>query len=582
MASVRTDAVDLEQYKAAVRQGSFEAIHSLAYAAPYFSIQDQLEVWDLFAEILSGGPPCIYVLLKCVLQTEAPIVRCAVATRILHSITITLSLFFESDKGEAAPLVDKLRLMWPNIWTWLHWGFFYHLHTSIPYATVALIHNYDTIHTPIRLAGLCQFAAHFFFSAGPDYTSVMFEPSFIHFVTGWWYYLANDPPANTCICGSLCDIISLFAQSKDAVQNTDMMVASLGSSANFAAGLLAYLRLPASKELDQIQRELLAQKAVSIVIEILEHAASSAQGLTLAYLIGYLNQSMLFVGQSQVSIISKSRIFVALVDTAARHFDEPSTSSLLVSYITDFFQIFGQFCLHRSTMKKLIQSMDILEQEKGEVHFESPEIERAWSLFKECLEGGRLAKELRDSSLRMCASVGVPYNFDYGFELTQLFLLKDFETINLRARALIARCLPTLALYYQKYVVDTKRNDALPLLCTVDMTCFPQMISLRPDMSDAAYAATGQVIPMRLSEFHPCILVFAVLPPANRLCLLLIHGTLQPSPSFTSYQEFLDMSPDPESAKAQLQLDISSASPPSDVSFQWVTGGEWDVENIWI
>ncbi|KAJ8502360.1 hypothetical protein ONZ45_g11837 [Pleurotus djamor] len=114
------------------------------------------------------------------------------------------------------------------------------------------------------------------------------------------------------------------------------------------------------------------------------------------------------------------------------------------------------------------------------------------------------------------------------------------------------------------------------------MTRFPQMITLHPDLSDTAYAQIGDVIPLRLAKSHPCLLVFTALPPADRSKLLFVHGTLQPSPSYTSYQEFLDSSPDPEASQAQLQLDLASESLFPDVSFLWATGGDWDSDNVTI
>ncbi|KAJ8503019.1 hypothetical protein ONZ45_g11229 [Pleurotus djamor] len=393
------------------------------------------------------------------------------------------------------------------------------------------------------------------------------------------------------------------------------MVHSLGSSANFAACLLAHICVGAGENTslkkilgysvavlpcsltEEIHHELHAQDSVQTVISILGGVMGSRDDELITNIILYLNQSMRTAGQSQARVISKSHflLFLATIASPNHQGEEPPKS--LYSAIADFFEIFGQFCLYRSNVKALVQRTDQLnrDHENWQGHFKTPQVEGAWLLFQQCFAEGRRAKERRDSPLKMCTSdlIGAVEITGESALVTLKTLLgvqhpdymmpyKDFDTIVHRARTLIARFLPRLALFYDKFVVYAQRNDLPPLLCIVDMTRFPQRIALHPDLSDAAYAQVGDVMPLRLAKSHPCLLVFAALPPADRSKLLFVHGTLQPSPSYTSYGEFLDSSSDPEASQSQLQLDIATDSLFPDVSFRWVTGGAWDSDSVTI
>ncbi|KAJ8514371.1 hypothetical protein ONZ45_g8096 [Pleurotus djamor] len=516
---------DLENCKAQARDGSYDAIKKLVAVIEHLNIKEQLDIWDIFAEILAESPPSIEVLKNNMLQEMS--------------------------------LIEKLKAIWTDIWKWVHSTFLYHRHSPLPRSTKTLINDSDSMSdSTFQVVAMCQLCALYLSCTGKDYVSVMFTPSFIHLFSSWWLESAGNRSVSLQVCQMICLLVKLFVQFEDA-PTTMVMVEALGSSASFATCLLTYLRVDARET-------------------------------------------------SPASLIS---VYSGVMLGSSRQFNEPHKS--LFPAIAKFFNIFGQFCLYRSNIKALMQPMDELQEENWQGHFETPELEGAWSLFKECFAEGKSAKERRDSPLKMCTSCGTKAFRKHFYQcghckalycntvcqgldwrggnhrsvcVNHAYMMpyEDFETILLRSRTLIARFLPRLVLFYHKFVVATRRNDLPPLLCIVDMTCFPQMITLHPDMSDAAYAQIGDVTPTRLAQFHPCLLVFAVLPPVDRSKLLFIHGTLQPSPSYTSYQEFLDSSPDPDASQAQLQLEIASESLFPDVSFRWVTGGDWDSDNVTI
>ncbi|KAJ8503007.1 hypothetical protein ONZ45_g11233 [Pleurotus djamor] len=528
MASARpVPPFDLGQCKAQARSRSYGAVKNLVAYIEHLDIKEQLDIWDIFAEILAESPPSIEVLKKCFLPTEAPVVRCRIVLKLLQGISLTL-IRYESNMLQEMPLIEKLKAIWTDIWKWVHSTFLYHRHSPLPRSTKTLINDSDSMSdSTFQVVAMCQLCALYLSCTGKDYVSVMFTPSFIHLFSSWWLESAGNRSVSLQVCQMICLLVKLFVQFED-VPTTMVMVEALGSSASFATCLLTYLRVDARETspaslisvysgvmlgcslTEDIHRELHAQNAVQIVVSVLGGIATSGTSQTIAELIEYLTYSMRTAGQSQARIIFKSHILLVLVAVASRQFNEPHKS--LFPAIAKFFNIFGQFCLYRSNIKALMQPMDELQEENWQGHFETPELEGAWSLFKECFAEGKSAKERRDSPLKMCTS----------------------------------------------------------------------MITLHPDMSDAAYAQIGDVTPTRLAQFHPCLLVFAALPPVDRSKLLFIHGTLQPSPSYTSYQEFLDSSPDPDASQAQLQLEIASESLFPDVSFRWVTGGDWDSDSVTI
>ncbi|KAJ8503008.1 hypothetical protein ONZ45_g11230 [Pleurotus djamor] len=603
---------DLEQCKAQARNGSHEAVKDLVGYADHADIEEHLEIWDVFAEILAESPPSIEVLKKCFLPTEAPVIRCLVVRRLVQGISITL-MRYDNDMLQEMSLIEKLRNIWPDMWKWIHSILFYHRHSPLPRSTLTLIGENDVAGSTLQVALMWR-----------EYISVMFTPSFVRIFSVWWHELAGGQQVDHLLHQSVCILIKLFVQFED-VPTTMTMVESLGSSASFARCLLAHLRVDTREDssvgiivvysaimlgcslTEEIHRELHAQNSVQIVISVLGDLAASGSSETMAGLIEYITYAIRSTGQSQAQTIFKSHILLVLVAVASRQYKE--RPKLLFSAIANFFDIFGQFCVYRSNVKALTQPMDEFEQENWEDHFVAPELEGAWSLFKECFAEGKRAKERRDSPLKICTSCGTKAFRKHFYQCGHCKALycntvcqtldwrggghrsvcvnhgymmpyKDFETIVHRARTLVARFLPRLALFYHKFVVYSRRNDPSPLLCIIDMTCFPQMITLHPDLSDAAYNLIGNVVPLRLAQSHPCLLVFALLPPPDRSTLLLVHGTLQPSPSYTSYQGFLDSSPDPDAAEAKLQLDISSGSLLPDVSFHWVTGGGWDNDKV--